>query len=203
MIEIFDITEGMKTPEGQLVLTTKQIESLQRWEKLIKKNPKLLIDMEGNIADFFSNIGIKGQARLGVEAGQMTAQELDVFLNMVEDIYVGPDSRLTNKIKLFEKLQVIKDASNPAEVEKVIIGHPAVKETAVIGVSDKKWGEVGKAFVVLEEGFALRESELLNFCRENLAKYKIPAYIEFVKSIPKNEAGKINRLELKKLGSIH
>jgi fatty-acyl-CoA synthase len=91
----------------------------------------------------------------------------------------------------------------PAEVEKTILNHPAVKETAMIGVPDKKWGEVGKAFVVLNAGFELDEMELTNFCRENLAKYKIPAYIEFLDSIPKNEAGKINRLELQTLGSIN
>lgn len=158
MIEIFDITEGMKIPEGQLVLTTKQIESLQRWEKLIKKNPKLLIDMEGNIADFFSNIGIKGQARLGVEAGQMTAQELDVFLNMVEDIYVGPDSRLTDKIKLFEKLQGIKDASNPAEVEKAKNKSPFNR-----GVHYWFYSSVGL--------YQLQKQEMLSYQKTNVPVY--------------------------------
>jgi fatty-acyl-CoA synthase len=86
----------------------------------------------------------------------------------------------------------------PAEVENILYTHPAVKEVAVIGVPDQRWGEVGKAFVVTKEGITLTESGLLEFCKDHLAKYKIPVYVEFLKSLPKNEAGKINRLVLKK-----
>jgi fatty-acyl-CoA synthase len=89
----------------------------------------------------------------------------------------------------------------PAEVEKTLYSHQAVKEAAVIGVPDERWGEVGKAFVVGKEGENLTQDELKELCKERLAKYKIPVYIVFLKALPKNEAGKINRLELKNLQS--
>ncbi|MCA9734452.1 MAG: long-chain fatty acid--CoA ligase [Deferribacteres bacterium] len=85
----------------------------------------------------------------------------------------------------------------PAEVEAFFYTHPAVKEVAIIGVSDDKWGEVGKAFVVLCEGMAVSSDELFEFVRGRLAKFKTPKYIEIVNEIPKNEAGKIDRKKLK------
>lgn len=85
----------------------------------------------------------------------------------------------------------------PAEIERVIISHPSVAEVAVIGVPDEKWGEVGRAFVVLKSNALLAEAALLEFCREKLAKYKVPKTVAFIEALPKNDAGKINRLALK------
>lgn len=87
----------------------------------------------------------------------------------------------------------------PAEVEKFLYTHPAVREVAVIGVPDETWGEVGKAFISLKEGKSLTEEELKQFCEGQLAKYKTPKHLVVLGDLPKNEAGKINRLELKRL----
>ncbi|MDW8466215.1 MAG: long-chain fatty acid--CoA ligase [Chloroherpetonaceae bacterium] len=84
----------------------------------------------------------------------------------------------------------------PAEVERLLHSHPCVAEAAVIGVPDEKWGEVGKAFVVLKPNASLTEAELLEFCKANLAKYKVPKYVVFLSSLPKNDIGKINRKAL-------
>jgi fatty-acyl-CoA synthase len=84
----------------------------------------------------------------------------------------------------------------PAEIEKFLYTNEAIKEVAVIGVPDEKWGEVGKAFVVLKEGFSMDGDEIINYCRGNLAKYKIPKYVQFLNEIPKTDAGKINKLKL-------
>lgn len=84
----------------------------------------------------------------------------------------------------------------PSEIEKYLYANPAVKECAVIGVADERWGETGKAFVVLNTGQPLTGDEILNYCREGLAKYKIPKSVVLLDSLPKNEAGKINRQEL-------
>ena len=81
----------------------------------------------------------------------------------------------------------------PAEVEKFLYTHEAVKEAAIIGVEDEKWGEAGIAFIVLNEGASLTKEEVLDFCKGRLAKYKTPKYVKFLDEIPKNEAGKINR----------
>lgn len=84
----------------------------------------------------------------------------------------------------------------PAEIEKYLYTNDAVKEVAVIGVPDEKWGEVGKAFIVLKENNSMNEEEAINYCKGNLAKYKIPKYVQFVNEIPKTDAGKINKLKL-------
>ena len=88
----------------------------------------------------------------------------------------------------------------PAEIESYLYTNDKIKEVAVIGVEDQKWGEVGKAYVVLKENCNALENEILDYCKGNLAKYKIPKYIEFIDELPKSEAGKIDK---KKLIQIH
>lgn len=82
----------------------------------------------------------------------------------------------------------------PPEVEQVLRSHPEVRECAVIGIPDEKWGEVGCAFVVAP---ALAEAELRQHCLKNLAKFKIPKEIYFVTGLPKGDSGKILKRELK------
>ncbi len=84
----------------------------------------------------------------------------------------------------------------PAEIERVLYTHEAVAEAAVIGVSDAQWGEVGKAFVVLKHpktALNLDVEAVRQYCRERLAAYKVPKYVEFLEELPKNDAGKINK----------
>ena len=69
--------------------------------------------------------------------------------------------------------------------------HPKVKEVAVIGVKDEVRGEVPKAFVITREGMSVDEKELRNFCRENLANYKVPKYFELVPDLPRTPTGKV------------
>jgi len=85
----------------------------------------------------------------------------------------------------------------PVEIEKILYQHPAVHMCAVIGVPDPKWGEVGKAIVVLKPGKHATEQELLDHCRANLAGYKVPKSIVFVDALPISSAGKILKRELK------
>ncbi|MGD2206626.1 MAG: long-chain fatty acid--CoA ligase [Anaerolineae bacterium] len=85
----------------------------------------------------------------------------------------------------------------PAEVENVIYHHPAVAEVAVIGVPHPKWQEVGRAVVVVKEGQALTEEEVIEFCRGKLAKYKIPKSAVFVEALPRTAAGKVLKRELR------
>lgn len=83
------------------------------------------------------------------------------------------------------------------EVEEAILRHDKVKEAAVIGVGDKLRGEVPKAFVVLKESEQLTIEELRSFLRKNLAHFKIPHYFEFVKELPKNRVGKVDKEKLR------
>lgn len=90
----------------------------------------------------------------------------------------------------------------PAEVERWLEKHPDIAEVAVVGVSDEKWGEVGSAFVVLRSGCAPSAESLSEFCREGLARYKVPKYFSLVSELPKNATGKIDRRALVILHSV-
>lgn len=79
----------------------------------------------------------------------------------------------------------------PTEIEQVIYRHPAVEMCAVVGVPDPKWGEVGKAFVVVKNGHSLTEDALLQHVRFHLAGYKVPRSVEFRSALPISAAGKI------------
>ena len=84
------------------------------------------------------------------------------------------------------------------EVEKTLLAHPGVLETAVIPVPDQKWGEVPKALVVLKSGAQASEAELIEFCRSRLAHYKCPRSIDFLESLPKTGTGKVLKRDLRK-----
>jgi fatty-acyl-CoA synthase len=84
----------------------------------------------------------------------------------------------------------------PAEVENVLSEHPAILESAVIGVPDEKWGEVGRAVLVLRPGATVDQDELRSFLLGRIAKYKIPRSFRFADELPRNAVGKLlkNRL---------
>ena len=84
----------------------------------------------------------------------------------------------------------------PIEVEQVLNQHPAVEESAVIGVDDEYFGEAIKAFVKCRNGDVCTEKTLEDFCTEHLAVYKRPTHYEFIDSLPKNFIGKIIRRQL-------
>ncbi|MFX1508746.1 MAG: long-chain fatty acid--CoA ligase [Promethearchaeota archaeon] len=84
----------------------------------------------------------------------------------------------------------------PIEIERVLDEHPAVDQTAVVGVPDEKWGEVGCAFVVLEKNAEVTEMELFEFMRSKLARYKVPKTIIFLPELPQTSAGKIDKRKL-------
>jgi long-chain acyl-CoA synthetase len=83
------------------------------------------------------------------------------------------------------------------EVEEALNRHPAVLETAVIGIPDEKWIERVHAVVVLKKGQQANSEELINFCKQNLARYKAPRSVDLVSSLPKNPQGKILKREIR------
>jgi fatty-acyl-CoA synthase len=85
----------------------------------------------------------------------------------------------------------------PAEIEKVLHTHPRVFDAAIIGIPDEKWGEVGKAFIVLKPGGTVSNGEILEFLKGKVAKYKIPKCVEYVEELPKTASGKIQKFLLK------
>jgi len=87
----------------------------------------------------------------------------------------------------------------PRDVDEVLFTHPKILEACAIGIPDAYSGERIKAFVVLKEGESATTEEIIDYCKENLVKYKVPKYVEFVKDLPKSAIGKILRKELRKL----
>jgi long-chain acyl-CoA synthetase len=97
------------------------------------------------------------------------------------------------------KDMIVTGAENvyPAEVERVLIDHPAVAEVAVVGAPHEKWGETVAAFAVLQPGATLTGDELIEWARERMAGYKRPRLAFIVPELPKNLSGKILRRELR------
>jgi len=85
----------------------------------------------------------------------------------------------------------------PDEVDRILAGHPAVVEAATIGIPDERRGETVKSFVVLKAGERATPEELIAYCRENLAPFKVPRAIEFLAELPKSTVLKILRRELR------
>jgi fatty-acyl-CoA synthase len=81
----------------------------------------------------------------------------------------------------------------PAEVEAVLVSHPAVLEAAVLGVSDEKWGEVGHAVVRARPGKTIDPVALRAYARERLAAYKVPKYVTLIDDFPRTAAGKVQK----------
>lgn len=87
----------------------------------------------------------------------------------------------------------------PAEVEAVLLAHPAVAEAGVTGIPDDRWGQAVVAAVTLKAGETVTPEALLDFCRERLARYKVPSALIFVDALPRNAAGKLVRPAIREL----
>ena len=85
----------------------------------------------------------------------------------------------------------------PREVEEVLFGHPAVMEAAVVGIPDPYRGETVKAYVVLKAGATATDQEILAYCKERLAAFKVPKQVSFRKDLPKSLVGKVIRRTLR------
>lgn len=103
-----------------------------------------------------------------------------------------------------KKDMIVSGGENIAtpEVERVLYEHPDVVEAAVVGMPHERWGEVPKAFVVLRPGAAVEAAELVAFCRERLAKFKVPAEIQFLGQLPRTPSGKVLKRDLRTLPVI-
>jgi HIP---CoA ligase len=85
----------------------------------------------------------------------------------------------------------------PAEIEGMVLRHPAVAQVAVVGVPDGRLGEVGAAFVVPRAGASVEPGELISWCREQMANYKVPRHVVVVESLPMNASNKVLKFELR------
>jgi fatty-acyl-CoA synthase len=86
----------------------------------------------------------------------------------------------------------------PAEVENVLYQLDAIAEASVIGVADARWGQVGRAIVVVKAGCVLTEDQVVKHCGRNLARYKLPHSVMFTEALPRNATGKVHKPTLRK-----
>ncbi len=85
----------------------------------------------------------------------------------------------------------------PAEIESALFGMDGVAAAAVIGVPDERMGEVGMAFVVLEDGASLDENAIIAWAREHIANYRVPRYVRVLDELPMNASGKVMKFVLR------
>jgi acyl-CoA synthetase (AMP-forming)/AMP-acid ligase II len=85
------------------------------------------------------------------------------------------------------------------EIEGVLLQMEGVRDAAVIGVPDKQWGEAIKAIIVKKTDTSVTEESVIAYCREKLAKYKVPKSVDFVDSIPRTLTGKILKKDLRRV----
>ena len=93
----------------------------------------------------------------------------------------------------------------PRDIDEVLFEHPKIMEACAIGIPDTYRGETVKAFVVLKPGESMTSEDVIEYCKQKLAKYKVPTQVEFIETLPKSGVGKILRkelraMELKKMG---
>jgi acyl-CoA synthetase (AMP-forming)/AMP-acid ligase II len=103
--------------------------------------------------------------------------------------------RITDRIK--DMFIVGGFNAYPAEIEGIMLGHPAINQIAIVGVPDHRMGEVGMAFVVLRPGMSISEAELVAWCREQMANYKVPRQIRFLTTLPMNASNKVLKYQLR------
>jgi fatty-acyl-CoA synthase len=110
---------------------------------------------------------------------------------MDEDGYVNISGRI--------KDMVIRGGENvyPREIEEFLYAHPAIKDVQVIGVPDEKFGEELCAWVILHEGAQVEAEAIRDYCRGQIAHYKIPRYVLFVDGWPMTVSGKVQKYKMR------
>src|SRR5262249_1267715 len=97
---------------------------------------------------------------------------------------------------------IIRGGENiyPPEIEEFLHHHPAVSEVAVVGLPDAKYGEVVSAWIVARAGMSLSRDDVRLYCRERIAHFKIPQYVQIVDQLPRTVTGKVRKHELREWG---
>jgi len=111
---------------------------------------------------------------------------------------VHPDGYVEIRDRLKDVIISGGENISSVEVEGVLLRHPAVQEVAVVGLPDERWGEAPHAFVVLRAGGVTTEDELREFARANLAHFKAPRGVTFLRELPKTATGKIQKYVLRR-----
>lgn len=155
--------------------------------------------------------GIIGQIRVkgpGIMLGYLnkpkeTAERLqDGWVYTGDYGYQKNDSSLVLCGRKTEFINVAGLKISPLEIEAVLNSNNSIVDSAAVGVEDELYGEVVKAFVVLKPGIEAQERELIRYCMERLASFKVPKQIVFLEEFPRNNLGKIDKKALQEMKNI-
>ena len=99
-----------------------------------------------------------------------------------------------------KKDMIISGGENiyPAEIEEVLLSHPKISDVAVIGMPHDKWGEVPRAIVQITPGEKVTLEDVISYCQDRIAKYKMPKRVDFMDELPRSATGKVLKKELRK-----
>jgi long-chain acyl-CoA synthetase len=129
----------------------------------------------------------------GNEKGTAETIEPDGWLHTGDVATMDEDGYFTIVDRMKDMILTAGFNVYPAEIERVLCGHPAVALAAVGGIPDEAKGELAKAYVVLKPGMEAAREELIGHCREHLAAYKVPRVVQFTTQVPMTSSGKIMR----------
>lgn len=103
-----------------------------------------------------------------------------------------------------EKDMIVSGGYNvyPKQVEEILLSHPDIEDAIVVGASDENLGEIPIGYVILKSGAEIQQEEIISFCKERMAKYKVPHTIEIVMDFPRTYTGKISRASFSKVRSL-
>lgn len=146
---------------------------------------ELLVSGPGVFAGYFRNPEATAAALAGgwLRTGDLVERTADGFFRIVDrikDLYISGGENVA-----------------PAQVEQVLLSHPAVAEAAVVGIPDERWGEAGLAFIVVRPGRITDAEELAEHCQAQLAAFKVPGRFEFVPELPRTALNKVARARLR------
>jgi acyl-CoA synthetase (AMP-forming)/AMP-acid ligase II len=134
------------------------------------------------------------------EDPQGTAEAIDSngWLHTGDVGLIGDDGNLRITDRLKDMFAVGGFNAYPAEIEQTIAHYEKVSEAYVIGVPDERLGEVGRAFIIPRPGETVTEAEIIAYCRERLANFKVPRSVRIVATLPRNASGKVLKFELRR-----
>jgi len=199
------IFEGYGLTEAAPIVSTNAIEDAPRWGSIGPPLPGVDVRLVGDDGeDAFpgdpGEIWVRGQnvfAGYWDDADATDRVLVDGWLR-TGDVAVADDDGYLRLVDRKKDLVIVSGFNVfPAEVEDVLLGHPQVTDAAVIGVPHPRTGESVAAWVVLEAGASLSIDQVREHAAAHLARYKVPATIEIVAALPRNEAGKLLRRALR------
>jgi long-chain acyl-CoA synthetase len=199
------VSEGYGLTEAAPIVSTTAIEDSPRWGSIGPPLPGVEVRLVGDDGeDVFpgdpGEIWVRGP---NVFAGywddpDATARVLDDGWLRTGDVAVADDDGFLSLVDRKKDLVIVSGFNVfPAEVEDVLLDHPQIADAAVIGVPHARTGESVAAWVVLEPGATLTVDQVRDHAAAHLARYKVPATVEIVEALPRNEAGKLLRRALR------